>query len=565
MEYDMLNSAKRSRNVAIYARVSTAHEEQLSALENQKEWYKPYLTQHLEWKLVEMYVDEGITGTSAQKRPEFLRMIQDAKAGKFDLILTREVSRFARNTVDTLNYTRELKRKGIEVFFINDNIKTFDGDGELRLTIMATLAQDESRKTSIRVKSGQKTSMQNGVFYGNGNILGYDRVGRDLVINPEQAKTVRMIYDWYLQGWGLRKIQFELEKCTRLTATGLKKWSVTTVNDVLKNPFYSGIITYRKQFVPDFLEQKKITNHGEVDQVTVMGTHAPIVSVDEFEAVQKIMESRRQNLPAGQNQKSNGVRKPINVWTKLLVCQCGRRFNRTKWHTTATETQYGYQCYSMLRTGTVKTRLKKGLSTEGICDSSVLAGWKLQMMAKFIFRNYLSDTARVLRLAEAMLEKHIDDPEEEVVDNTLLIEEKRAEIKKLEMRMDNLIEMRADGEITKDVFKKKKDDLTQLIYALETEIRDLQPQEEEVEEEATHEEKITVLKYALECYTDFERADDIPEEVVDAFVKKILVAKDHCDWYIRFGDVNPVQCVVEGKRKKNATVSLFCTTQHRLL
>jgi len=128
------------------------------------------------------------------------------------MIITREVSRFARNTVDTLQYTRELKARGVEVFFINDNIKTFDGDGELRLTIMATLAQDESRKTSVRVKSGQQTSMNNGVLYGNGNILGYDRVGKELIINPEQAKTVRMIYDLYLEGNGLQRIKDELEQ-----------------------------------------------------------------------------------------------------------------------------------------------------------------------------------------------------------------------------------------------------------------------------------------------------------------------------------------------------------------
>ena len=166
-----LNSDFQKKRVAIYARVSTEHEAQLSALENQLDWYKPILAMRPEWTLIAQYIDEGVTGTSAEKRKRFMEMIRDAKQNKFDLIITREVSRFARNTVDTLQYTRELKKYGVEVFFINDNIKTFDGDGELRLTIMATLAQDESRKTSVRVKAGQQTSMENGVFYGNGNIL----------------------------------------------------------------------------------------------------------------------------------------------------------------------------------------------------------------------------------------------------------------------------------------------------------------------------------------------------------------------------------------------------------
>ena len=196
-----INSDFQKRSVAIYARVSTEHEAQLSALENQVDWYRPILAARPEWTLTAQYIDEGITGTSAEKRPQFMKMIADAKQKKFDMIITREVSRFARNTVATLQFTRMLKEYGVEVFFINDNIKTFDGDGELRLTIMATLAQDESRKTSIRVKAGQQTSMQNGVFYGNGNILGYDRVGKELVINPEQAKTVRKKLRKKLEGY----------------------------------------------------------------------------------------------------------------------------------------------------------------------------------------------------------------------------------------------------------------------------------------------------------------------------------------------------------------------------
>ena len=240
-----LNSDFQKRDVAIYARVSTEHEAQLSALGNQLDWYKPILAARPDWTLTAQYIDEGITGTSAEKRPQFMKMVEDARQKKFNMIITREVSRFARNTVDTLQYTRLLKEYGVEVFFLNDNIKTFDGDGELRLTIMATLAQDESRKTSIRVKAGQETSMQNGVFYGNGNILGYDRVGKEMVINPEQAKTVRMIYDMYLSGMGVTTIQYELEKAGRLTALGKEQWFASYISKMLRNSFYCGIITER--------------------------------------------------------------------------------------------------------------------------------------------------------------------------------------------------------------------------------------------------------------------------------------------------------------------------------
>lgn len=170
---------KKKRIVAIYARVSTEHEAQISALNNQIQYYDNLFEQHPEWELYERYIDEGITGTSVKKRKNFVRMMEDASEGKFDLIVTREVSRFARNTVDTLQQTRLLKSKGVEVYFTEDNIWTMnDEDGELRLTIMATLAQNESKKLSVRVKAGQMISFQNGVPYGNGNILGYDRVDK---------------------------------------------------------------------------------------------------------------------------------------------------------------------------------------------------------------------------------------------------------------------------------------------------------------------------------------------------------------------------------------------------
>lgn len=166
----------RARRVAIYGRVSTEHEAQLSALDNQLQWYDDQVRYHPNWDVVAKYIDEGITGTQAKKRPDFLRMIEDAKQGKFDLIVTREVCRFARNVVDTLVVTRELKSIGVEVFFIEDNIWTMDGDGELRLSLMATLAQEESRKTSERVKAGQKISVTTVCFMAMVIILGYDRV-----------------------------------------------------------------------------------------------------------------------------------------------------------------------------------------------------------------------------------------------------------------------------------------------------------------------------------------------------------------------------------------------------
>lgn len=565
--YEYGIQAPKNRKVVVYARVSTEHEAQLSALENQKDWYKPFLAQHPEWEIVKMYVDEGITGTSAKKRPQFMQMIEDAENGDFDLILTREVSRFARNTVDTLQYTRSLKAKGVEVFFINDNIKTFDGDGELRLTIMATLAQDESRKTSIRVKAGQQTSMENGVFYGNGNILGYDRVGKNMVINPEQAKTVRMIYDWYLDGFGIRAIQFKLEQAGRLTSTGKTNWQIANIGKILKNSFYCGMITYHKQWTPDFLEQKKINNNGDMELTVVKGSHEPIITEEEFELVQKKIASRHRENQNGQAGKKRafGERQPSDVWTELLVCECGHRFNRKVWHRLENEVQYGYQCYSSIRTGTVKTRQNKGLSTEGICNVPMIAGWKLQMMAKHIFREYLKDTAQVLVLAESILEKHIDD-EEPKEDNTKIIKQKQDEREKLNKRLHSLIEMRADGEITREVFKSKQEEIEKQLIEIDTELEMLNPEKKDEVDEATHEEKITVLRYYLEQSVNPSDTDDIPENVIRAFVTKIVAHVDGFDWYLRFDpDKDPKKLSIEGKRKSSAKVSSLGCSQDRLL
>ena len=558
--------APKQRKVAVYARVSTEHEAQLSALENQKDWYKPIIAQHPEWDIVRMYTDEGITGTSAQKRPQFMKMIEDAGDGEFDLILTREVARFARNTVDTLQYTRSLKAKGVEVFFINDNIKTFDGDGELRLTIMATLAQDESRKTSIRVKCGQQTSMDNGVFYGNGNILGYDRVGKDMVINPDQAKTVRMIYDWYLDGVGIRAIKFRLEQAGRLTATGKSNWHESNISKILQNSFYCGIITYHKEYTPDFLEQKKIRNFGEIELTKTRGTHEPIITEEEFERVQEMIAKRRKELPntgAGKRRQI-GEKQPGDVWTELLICECGHKFNRKVWHRVEDDVQYGYQCYSSIRTGTVTTRLRKGLPIDDVCKTPMIAGWKLQMMVKNIFREYLHNTAEVLALAEAMLERHIDD-EEPQTDNNRLIEQKQAEAEKLNKRLHSLIEMRADGEITRDIFKAKKQEIEDRLLAIQNELSQLQPQEEAIDD-ATHDEKIKILKFYLEQSVNPDAMENIPEDVIRAFIVKVVVHENSFDWYLRFSpDKPPKSLCIDGKRKTTAKVSSLCSPQHRLL
>lgn len=529
-----LSSDFQKRDVAIYARVSTEHEAQLSALENQIDWYKPILEARPDWTLTAQYIDEGITGTSAEKRPHFMQMIKDAKDKKFNMIITREVSRFARNTVDTLQYTRLLKEYGVEVFFINDNIKTFDGDGELRLTIMATLAQDESRKTSIRVKAGQETSMKNGVYYGTGNILGYDRKGKEMVINEEQAKTVRMIYDMYLSGMGVTSIQYELEKAGRLTAMGKTKWHASYLSHMLKNSFYCGIITYHKEYTPDYLKQKKIRNYGDIDYITVKGKHTPIVTEEEFRQVQKIMNEKSRTMKnLNKGTQKVGYKPHTTAYGRLMICQCGKKFNQRFHGRDGRAEGVDYQCYTSVNQGSVRERERRGLSNEGHCDSPFIQGWKLEMMAEKIFDRYIENANSVMEMSYSMLEKHIAD-QEDIPDYTEEIKRKESEIERLSKKRINLIEMRAEGDIDKELFRERKQEIEERIAKLTEEIKSLKPDETKTTPQ-DYAKKLQELRERLKEYTGFDYSV-IPESVVEAFIQKIWVSKDEFRWYLRTGN-----------------------------
>lgn len=538
---------ENKRIVAIYARVSTEHEAQLSALDNQIQYYDNLLKMHSDWELYQYYIDEGITGTSIKKRKKFIQMMEDAKNGCFDLIVTREVSRFARNTVDTLQQTRLLKTYGVEVFFTDDNIWTLnDEDGELRLTIMATLAQNESKKISMRVKAGQRVSFENGVPYGNGNILGYDRVGDKYIINPEQAKTVRMIYDMYLSGMGVRKIQFKLEETGRLTATGLNRWSSGTISRILNNEFYCGTVVYRKECVRDYLEQKKRKNFGYAEQVVVEGKHEPIVTKEEFQRVKSILDSKSYSL---NSRGARGKKAPCDVWCKLLKCSCHSSFNRKKWNRQNGKMQYAYQCYRQIKTGTVRTRLNKGLSIEGICNSPMIPRWKLCTMADVIFQLFWDDRDGVLTIANEMLEKHIGDThsnneieEEQNIKNKLTV---------IDRKLDNLVDMRISGEIEKELFLEKKNLLEQQKEKLNNNLS-LYEGKGKVQETG-QKQLLKHLKKIMELDFNFS-THNIPEEVIDAFVDEIIVYEDYFVWKLNFINVE-ARMKVEG-RKNNPAISL---------
>lgn len=538
----------KKRNVAIYARVSTEHEAQLSALENQVQYYDDIMKAHPDWNLYDRYVDEGITGTSTKKRPNFLRMMVDAEEGRFDLIITREVSRFARNTLDTLQETRKLKKIGVEVWFTEDNIWTMnDEDGELRLTIMATLAQNESKKISQRVKAGQMISFQNGVPYGTGNILGYERVDGKFVVNKEQAKVVKLIFKLYLENVGLRSIAYELEKRGFKTSTGQTRWFPAYISKVLSNPFYCGTVVYRKEFVPDYLEQKRKKNHGDVKQVIVEGKHEPIISKEDFEKAQAI--KNRKTL-IRDKESPRGYRKSDRIWPDKLVCSCGSSFIRGKWYKSKTTGQitYGYSCTNYNSNGSVSARLKKGVPIDGCCDVKSFQEWKLDMMAGMVFRTVFGDKKRIFQIANDLMDRNIK--------QQLKDEENLKEIKSLERKLNinknksnNLLDLRLADDITPEVYKEKITELNAEREKIEKRLLTLKGEEGDDGEDSV-EKRLEILKYAMDKNFIYD-AYNIPASIIDAFVNKVVVYKDKFEWYLNVLDKNDINmlCSVKGDKK----------------
>ena len=517
------------RKVAIYARVSTEHEAQLSALDNQIQYYDDELAKHPDWELYDKYIDEGITGTSTKKRKNFMRMMQDAENGKFDLIVTREVSRFARNTVDTLQETRKLKKMGVEVYFTEDNIWTFnDEDGELKLTIMATLAQNESKKTSQRVKAGMKISFENGVFYGTGNILGYDKVGNMMVINEEQAEIVRFIFNEYLKGKGSGQICRELEKRGYRTSTGLKKWHPASILRILQNSFYCGTIVYRKEFVEDYLEQKKKKNRGEVQQIVVEGKHIPIISKEDFNKVQKIISEK---TIKDKNNKIIGKRTAVNFWSKKLECDCGSTLSRRKNNTLKDGTKtYHFKCNNQKVNGSKQSRLNEGLPIEDSCDIKEIQEWKLVVAANVVYSTLCRENKRIIQEINKSIEQTIQslNSKTELSKEIKMFEER---IDKTKDKKKELLNALISKLITKDEYEETREELDkELEMYLQNKIELESSKGVPIE---TVKDRIEQLKKDVENSL-YEAKGNYTTSFINKFTNKIIIRKDCIEWHLNY-------------------------------
>lgn len=508
----------RQRSVVFYGRVSTEHEAQLAALENQMQWYEDQAKYHPNWTVLKSYIDRGITGTQAKKRPAFMEMLNDAKYHKFDLIVTREVCRFARNTVDTLVITRQLKEIGIEVYFVEDNIWTMNNDGELRLTIMATLAQEESRKTSERVRAGQKISRDNGVVYGNGNILGYDRLGDTYVINEEQAETVRIIYDLYLKGNGFNKIVNELVRLKRKDSSGLVRWDATKVSRILHNATYKGYQGYYKSYKNNHLDQKTIVNRDEDTYLYVKGRFTPIISEEVWDKCKALRESKLalRKTQEGKLERT-GTRTSEDIWAKRLICRCGHRMRKDRWHVNKTGLTYGYKCYNVLNNGSKQTRIDAGLDADKYCDMGTIADWKFDLMLRELLKALNLNNDDLIKKAYNQFENLYTKETKEARE----LCDAEAKLRKIRIKLENLTEMRVNGEIDKQEYSSLKAKINGEMLIAEKEIDDIKRVVLEEERKATPLVSIDVFRSMAVEDLDFTKPIR-HSALVNTMIKKIV-------------------------------------------
>ena len=326
------------RRVAGYARVSTDSDEQFTSYEAQVDYYTKYIQSRPDWVFVEVYTDEGISALNTKKREGFNRMVADALAGKIDLIVTKSVSRFARNTVDSLTTVRQLKDKGVEVYFEKENIWTMDSKGELLITIMSSLAQEESRSISENVTWGQRKRFADGkVSLPYGQFLGY-RKGTDGLpeIIPEEAEIVRSIYRLFMEGKSTNAIAKHLSAQKIPTPSGKEVWQRATIESILRNEKYKGSALLQKSFTVDFLQKKMKVNEGEVPQYYVEHSHPAIVRPEEWEKVQLELARR----------KNSGKRTVCSspFAGKLICGDCGEIYGAKVWHSTSKYRRTVWQC-----------------------------------------------------------------------------------------------------------------------------------------------------------------------------------------------------------------------------
>ena len=493
--------------VAAYCRVSTDKEDQANSLESQRQYFEAYITRQEDWDLVEVYYDEGISGTSLKNRDGFNRMLEAARSRKIDVILTKEVSRFARNTVDTLQITRELKQLGVGVHFLNDGINTMDTerDWELRLAIMASIAQEESRKTSERVKWGQKRQMEKGVVFGR-DMLGYRVENGKLIIVPEEAEIVRLIFHKYLnEGKGTTTIAKELHEAGIFTING-NLWSNTVLLRLLRNEKYVGDLLRKKTYTPDYLTHSKKYNKGEEEQVYLKDHHEAIIDRETWEATQRELE-RRSPSPEHKTKHSN------RYWCsgKLICGECGKYVVSRKKKLKNGGIRKAWMCVSATQHGISKVDADGNLIG---CDNKEVNDKVIQAAAKYTLSLVQSDKDKLV--SEVMNEIRSVQKNVPKVDVAKL----QKEIENLEKKKIKIVDLFLEETLTKETFMKQQQHFDDEIAKVKLKINGVEQWEEMQARQIEMYEKMILQLERMICF-DLES-----EEIYKQVIGKIILYKN---------------------------------------
>lgn len=484
--------------VAAYCRVSTDKEDQRNSLSAQQRFFRSYITQHPDWSLAGVFADEGLSGTSVKHRPQFSELIRRALAGEIDLIITKEVSRFARNTVDTLQVTRQLKETGVGVLFLNDNIDTRENDGEFRLTIMASVAQEESRKISERTRWGQLQAMKRGVVFGNNSIYGYTVCRGALAVQPEQAEVVRQVYYKFLiERKGTHTIARELtEAGIRPPLRPSGAWTSSMVLKMLRNEKYCGDLLQKKYYTTDYLSHRKVLNQGTEEKILLRDHHEPIISREQFEAAQEEL-SKRAGTAADRRRFS------ARYWFSGKVCcgYCGRSFTIKR---TARAGEREYQRFVCRGHYDVTVR----------CQMRSVRGEIILACARRVLRELALDEDKII----SDLLQELRALRQAQAGDTINAEKIRAALQRQQDRKDQAQEAFLDGDLSRA-------DMRRLTERCEAEMARLQEQ----------------LERTTRRQADLERGEDRfgeicvlleqelagGENVLDEVIQKIVVYDDH--------------------------------------
>lgn len=490
-----------NKRVAAYCRVSTDSKEQQSSYHSQVLHYKEMIQSKPEWDLVDVYADEGISGTGTKNRIEFQKMINEAMSGKIDLIITKSISRFARNTLDTLNFVRTLREKNVAVVFEKENINTLTMNGEMLLVILSSLAQQESESISANVNMGFKMKMKRGELIGYNGCLGYDynKEDKTIVVNEKEAEIVKYIFRRYLEGAGGQIIGKELANLGYKTRKGSDKWHDSTVLGILKNEKYKGDLLLGKTFTTDPITHRRLKNLGERDQFYVANNHEPIVSEEMFERAQQIRK-KRSRVHGSKTINERYSRK--YAFSSLCKCAyCGSILMRRQWNSGTKHEKYTWQCMNSIKNGRKACRHSKAIAEKGLEDAFVqgynmLTDFNKEIIAEFV--NNIEQALNVPSLKE----------EYEKLSNL---------IAKIEDKTHKLIDLRLEDSVDLESYTKKH-------TKFKNEQEELVEQKRTIKYTLDSDESISMrIKNFKNAFNKNEILDAFDRLILDAIIEKVVV------------------------------------------